>query len=71
MATARLNKAFQIGERAAHAHKIIHQYVTAPSLHRSVKSRLACQTPKSVGPRVRDDIDLNNAFVNRPAKHLT
>ena len=70
MTATRLDKASQIGKRTAHAYKIVHQYVIAPSLHRPVKSRLACQTPETIGSRVGDNIDLHDAFVGWPAKHL-
>ena len=63
--------ALQVRQCATHAHKIIHQYINAPGLHWAVEFSLARQTPKTVGPRMEDNVGLNNSGFRRPPENLT
>ena len=69
-AAVRFDMATQIGERTAHADKVIDQHVSAAWVNQTIKFRLAGQSPKPISPSMWHDIDLYNTVVQRSVKYL-
>ena len=70
-AALRLDIALQIRQRAAHAHKIIHQHVFASRSHRAFEFGLSGQPPKPVGSGMGHHIDLHHPCIDGPSQHFS
>ncbi len=70
-AAARFNIALQVRQCTAHANKVVDHNVLLPGLNLSGESGLSCQSRKTVGARMPDEIGLNDPAIHRPTKRPT
>jgi len=67
-ATIGLDVALQVRKRAAHAHKVVHQYVVNPGLYNAGEFGLPRHTRKAICPGVSHNVHLCHANVVWPAQ---